>query len=611
MFSQEDINKINNDSLKYMVEVKECQELKLEEAVSVLQNLSLKWLTIGDYVVVMNSQVDATIGGEPYLALQLWFNVKSGKVIRRIWDQTVALEKVNNGKEFREACMSHFNGRPCIGNLTHADVNEASPHDFVISQTPVPRRISRSCEKVLDVGTIASIKSCPECLKFDDPEVQTDDIETCDITEKLFNGGGQRGETEEHMITGKDNKYEPYEITSHAKVEGLYSCDYYGNIKVHSKNEEQDIMKLEEGDMSKMVTESPSGPTPKSILREQDSAEQEKSQYSDKTALAIRLSYERYKSYMKKHCEICGKTIGLSSFADHMLKQHGMHGPFYKQCDWCDKKVRTNSVHSHSTSLHFFGRFLCEKCPFMGSFAKEITEHTKEVHGEHNSAKCPSCKKVQPINDLENHYKSCISRVTKVEKRMCETCGKILLNSKRYSYHIRTHLREQANADDLYHHCDKCDKKFSDLSYLKHHIKSVHENFEYKCSSCPLACKTKWKLEAHKIIVHSTDEKYQCKFCGKRCRSVDHRKTHELSHEDAKFQCKFCPKKLKSPLALKAHERHHTGETPFKCQVCDAGFVSMGLLNQHIRGVHKIAGPRGGKTGWVYGKTKTKENITE
>ena len=106
MFSQEDINKINNASLMNMVEVKEV--VNLDEALTILGRLSLRWVTVGGYVVIMNSQVDATIGGEPYLALQLWFNVKSGKIIRRIWDQTVAVEEVSNGLEFREACMSHF-----------------------------------------------------------------------------------------------------------------------------------------------------------------------------------------------------------------------------------------------------------------------------------------------------------------------------------------------------------------------------------------------------------------------------------------------------------------------------------------------------------------------
>ena len=57
------------------LESKDC-EFKWIEVSSVLTTLSLKWVTTGDYVVVMNGEVDATIGGEPYLSLQLRFNLK-------------------------------------------------------------------------------------------------------------------------------------------------------------------------------------------------------------------------------------------------------------------------------------------------------------------------------------------------------------------------------------------------------------------------------------------------------------------------------------------------------------------------------------------------------
>ena len=69
-------------------------ELKWNEVLGALTNLSLTWVTIGDYIVVMNSKIDVTIGGEPYLALQLWLNVKSGSLTRRVWDQNVASGKV-------------------------------------------------------------------------------------------------------------------------------------------------------------------------------------------------------------------------------------------------------------------------------------------------------------------------------------------------------------------------------------------------------------------------------------------------------------------------------------------------------------------------------------
>ena len=48
-----------------------------------LAQLSLKWVTLSHYVVVMSGQVDAEIGGEPYLALQLWLDTRSGRFMSR------------------------------------------------------------------------------------------------------------------------------------------------------------------------------------------------------------------------------------------------------------------------------------------------------------------------------------------------------------------------------------------------------------------------------------------------------------------------------------------------------------------------------------------------
>ena len=583
-----------------MVEVKGPEVLKVDEVMSILGNLSLRWVTTGDYIVAMNSQVDATIGGEPYLALQLWLNAKSGKIIRRIWDQTVAFEKVSNGKEFKEACMSHFNGRPCIGNLTHVDVNKEKWHNFVISHTPIPRKISRSCQKLLDRTTDISIKSCPHCLNLGDTESQPEDMDACNNTEKLFKDGGQIEDMEEN--THED------EFRYSSNINGG-SFDV-GNNKPYSQNEKQGETTFEEENMQMLVVKNSSSPTPNTG--------------KGSNGQAIWLSYEKRKSYMKKECEHCRKKIDVGFFSRHMLQIHGIEGKFYKQCNWCKKKLSaTCNYLRHAKKNHFYGRFLCEKCAFIGCFAKEVIEHCKEEHGEHNTAKCPLCNNAQRLNDLEDHYKSCISKKYQNQidnsDRMCATCGKILKSQKALSGHIKSHLREEhANAevstspslqnDDLYHYCDQCDMKFVSLVYLNHHVKSEHENFEYKCSLCPMTFKTKYKSDEHKRIVHLTDEKYQCKFCSKRFGSVDRRESHERVHKEPEFQCRLCPKRLKSPLSLKAHERQHTGERPFKCPICEAGFVSLGSLGQHTRGAHKIVGPRGGKSGW---KTTTRENVTE
>ena len=101
-------------------------EFKWNQVQDALANLPVTWLKIGDYVVVMNDKLDMMIGGEPYLAMQLWFNIKSGKIISRIWDQTVSLGRVASVDKFLEVCLAHIKGRPCIGYPLSAQFSQKS-----------------------------------------------------------------------------------------------------------------------------------------------------------------------------------------------------------------------------------------------------------------------------------------------------------------------------------------------------------------------------------------------------------------------------------------------------------------------------------------------------
>ena len=53
-----------------------CQ-FNIDEAKAILASLSLKSVTFEDYLIVMRSEFDVNILGQPYLALMLLFNVKS------------------------------------------------------------------------------------------------------------------------------------------------------------------------------------------------------------------------------------------------------------------------------------------------------------------------------------------------------------------------------------------------------------------------------------------------------------------------------------------------------------------------------------------------------
>ena len=55
----------------------------LTEAKMALVELSLTSVMYGDYLVVLNSDFDLVVAGEPQLALMLLFNVRTGRFMAR------------------------------------------------------------------------------------------------------------------------------------------------------------------------------------------------------------------------------------------------------------------------------------------------------------------------------------------------------------------------------------------------------------------------------------------------------------------------------------------------------------------------------------------------
>ena len=100
----------------------------------------------------MRSEFDLNLCGEPYIGLMLLLDLKSGKYISRVWNQTVATGTVLPGNELMEACKNLFcRGRPCVG--------------YAVAETVFPRKHSSTCSQVLGTDVGADVTTCRECSK--------------------------------------------------------------------------------------------------------------------------------------------------------------------------------------------------------------------------------------------------------------------------------------------------------------------------------------------------------------------------------------------------------------------------------------------------------------
>ena len=565
-------------------------QFNIDEARAAIGRQALMSALAGDYLVVMNYGPDLIISDEPYFSLMLLINTKSGKYIRRMWNRTVAQGEMTSIEQVVELCKIHFyQGRPCIGCPT-GEINDEF-QGFIISQTPVPRKISKSCHGVLSRTAGDDTYCCSECHKLRENEDQPNQ------GDKRKTGKAEMGsDVEDHFAEVVEEEFDQNENLD----EGGQQEYYAGEVSQDNVQETIEVVQR-----SYLISVSPEI-IAEAILKANNKMLPlcEIYEYISNKYACFKMDDDGWKNSIRD-------TLSLNTLFENVKEGNGNMWRMQddkRQCEWCDKVITSHGAYNnHVKKWHALGNFKCSDCNFKAPFSKDLINHMRETK-EHISTldiECPLCHKSFPHGEIDSHYKSCYRQKIKKRKKkehVCNICGKVLKGYKGYSSHRKTHLRADGVSDlqagtTLYYYCDKCGKKFVVRASLTHHVRSVHNEEKYPCSECSEVLKSHVLLRQHLIVSHSTDEKFNCRHCGIRFGTLWSVKVHERSHEDPKFKCKFCSKMIKSKTTLANHERIHTGEKPFPCSVCSAGFTSKSGLGQHMRGVHKIAS-HGGKLGW-------------
>ena len=168
----------------------------LTEIDSVLEKFSLLRVHIGDYLVIVRSGFDLFVTGEPYIAAMILLNLWSKHFIARVWNRTVMTGSVGSKREFEEACRTVFDqGTPCLGCPYDYDECSKSGMEYVISQTPFPRKISNNCQDFTGKDVGSDVLSCPECSALSE-------------LKSTYNNCGKESMLMSNSSLGGDQKYD-------------------------------------------------------------------------------------------------------------------------------------------------------------------------------------------------------------------------------------------------------------------------------------------------------------------------------------------------------------------------------------------------------------------
>lgn len=215
-------------------------------------------------------------------------------------------------------------------------------------------------------------------------------------------------------------------------------------------------------------------------------------------------AHKRYHSGERKHiCDFCNKGYITTSDLYHHKKIHANERAY--RCQICPKAFNTSSdLHKHKLCVHLDRsnwKYECVYCQKRFPLKTNLDTHTKTHTGERNFL-CHLCdKKCINLSVLNRHIEShsvqkpftcnvClqsykyqksldIHRVKvhgigntkipeRIKKHFCDLCPKSYFSNNKLQKHIRSHTGERPFS------CPMCKKCFIDKSYIKQHLKLIH-----------------------------------------------------------------------------------------------------------------------------------------
>lgn len=182
--------------------------------------------------------------------------------------------------------------------------------------------------------------------------------------------------------------------------------------------------------------------------------------------------------FLVHHCGICGKVFKREQTLQNHIKEHN-----------------TANTIDNSEKGYMFECYMCkEQMQSLCEVRMHLTSHDEKINRQ-----CLICKTRLTITQLNTHI--CSSQEINVDELSCEYCEKNCSSMASLLQHLDEHddakmykcvecnryfplklIRDFHQAthkkSDKSHICVICSKSFSQLHYLKYHIRRKHEDIE-------------------------------------------------------------------------------------------------------------------------------------
>ena len=395
----------------------ESLDIDLNDILPVLEKLKLKSMHCGEYLIVMRSQFDVIISDEPYHALIVLFNLKSGKFMARIWNRSVVVGKATTVLDIKNACISHFaERRVCLGLLE--DGHEQNKHKFLISQTPLSRKLSKTCTGFLSENAGADDHACSDCMGLNicSPEIG--------MKEEI----GDEMQLSEGSVLDSENK-ENISIDPEPVNELHFEEELVGEISGIAQTEE----KFTDGEGGEALKQSFEENTEVNEDHKCDNCDK---LFKSKRSLRCHMKYMHSDNAETHSCPECGKEFSRKTNLNaHLKALHSAESETHT-CPECGNEFSNKSnLNFHIANFHqLTDVHECKLCSFksgkLSNFQRHMTSHSSE-----RPFKCSKCEKA--FKDKRTLWQHELLHNEEHKRFKCHFCEASFVTQSQCLYHTR------------------------------------------------------------------------------------------------------------------------------------------------------------------------------